>query len=312
MEDPWRDDRTPSLIAADGDGRLIGFIGSQTRRVRYEDRELHAVSVSHLTVAADSRRGVEGARLFRRLLTAGQDFTISDTANETVAAMWRNLGGDVDHARACDWMLVLKPVRWLRDLGSYGLRRRRGRTVIPVGALPFRALRLREASRALEPDPAVTADDVDAATIVENLPEMAHGLRLWVDYDEPFLNYVFSEMETKFGRLVRRMVRRRDHPVGWYAYVPNRHGVSRVLHVHAAERHADAVVAELIGHAKAQDSAVISGRLEPHLTAALRRLVPVLAFARQPVVHASDPEIRATLAGAGSVLTQLDSEWFVM
>src|SRR5436305_1598 len=108
LDAPWCDPELPALVAAEG-GQLIGFIGAQPRRFRFGERTLRAVCPSHLTVDPNSRAGATGALLFRRLLTAGQDFTFSDTANDEVARMCRAFGGDLDHSRAFDWMVVLRP-----------------------------------------------------------------------------------------------------------------------------------------------------------------------------------------------------------
>jgi hypothetical protein len=71
------------------------------------------------------------------------------------------------------------------------------------------------------------------------------------------------------------------------------------------------VLADLLRDARGRRSAVLAGRLEPHLARPLGDLGPVLGLARQPVLHSHDPEILAALASGDSVLSQLDSEWFV-
>lgn len=314
IEDPWSDEELPSLVAVE-DGQLIGFIGSQVRRVRHQDRAMSGVCVSDLTVAAGHRGGAAGALLLRRILTGGQDFTFSDTANETVARIWQAFGGHLDHARACDWMVVLRPIRWARMLGTDVLRRRLGQGNAPVGAFPFRPETQRSRHRAFPLQPDVAGEDVDTATIVEHLPDLMRGRRLWVDYDEQFLEHQFRAMESHFnGRVIRRLVRRDERPVGWYAYVQNRRGVCRVLYLLTtpADPDADAVLADLATHARSQGSALIAGRHEPHLTLPLqRRFGPVLGFAQRPVVHCHDPEILATLATGASVLTRFDGEWYL-
>jgi hypothetical protein len=309
IDDPWSDSELPSLVATDDDGEVIGFIGAQVKRVRLDDRVLRGVCVSHLTVAADSRAGAAGALLLRRIMGAGQDFTISDTANDRVAHMWQTFGGHLDHGRSCDWMVVLKPVRWLRSLVTDAVRHRP--RAHPVGAMPFQALRPRSPHWSFpEPGPEVRGEDVDAATIVEQLPEMTRGFQLWVDYDEEFLDYLFGEMESHFGALVRRLVWDGKRPLGWYAYVPKRGGLSRVLHVHTSAPDADAVLGDLLAQARKRGTAVLAGRLEPHLTLPLQNQMPLLGFARRPVIHCRDSEMLATLMTGKSLLTQLNSEWF--
>ena len=139
---------------------------------------------------------------------------------------------------------------------------------------------------------------------------MTRGFQLWVDYDERFLEYLFAELESHFGGLTRRLVSRGERAVGWYAYVPMPGGLSRVLHLHATPRDADPVLRDLLGQARADGSSVIAGRNEPHLTLALQERLPVLSFARRPVVHSHDLELLTAATTEGSLLTQLNSEWF--
>lgn len=311
IDDPWRDDELPPLVATGDDGEVLGFIGSQVRRFRFGERELRGVCPSHLVVVPDGRAGAAGALLVRQLLSAGQDFSFSDTANDEVVRIWRAFGGHIDAARACDWMIVLRPGRWLGRLAASAIRRRSvGREQIPVGALPLHAATRIARRRWPELDPDVGGEDIDTSAIVTGLPDTTRGLRLYGDYDRPFLDHVLGGVETMLGKPTLRLVRSGERAVGWYAYVLDRRGLARVLHVCAAEKGAEAVVGEMLAHAKAQGAALLSGRLEPHLVVPLRRRLAVLGFARQPVIHSHDPELLATLETAGSLLTRLDSEWF--
>jgi hypothetical protein len=311
IDSPWADEELPSLVATEDD-EVIGFVGSQARRFRFGDRVLRGVCISHLTVASGRRGGAAGALLLRRMLNSGQDFTFSDTANYEVARIWKVLGGELDHGRACDWMMVLHPGSLLRAVGRR-LVLRRTDVNLPVGILPLGAFRRHQAPGAgAEPGAEISGEDTDAAAIVEQMPGMARGFQLRGDYDEAFLAHVFAEMEAHFGSVVKRLVRRGDRPAGWYAYVPARRGVSRVLHLMATDTDGDAVLGDLVDNARDRESAVISGRLEPHLTGILEPLGPALVFAQRPVIHCHDPEIRATLASSKSLLTQLDGEWFVL
>ena len=163
-----------------------------------------------------------------------------------------------------------------------------------------------------DPDPEVGSEEADAATIVENLPEITRGVRLRVDYDEAFLGQLFDQVESQFGELVRRLVRRGGRPIGWYAYLADVGGVSRVLEISSNEREADAVVGDLLETAGASGAPVISGRVEPHLLAPLRRRIAVLGFARQPVIHTHDAELDALLSSSNSLYSRLSAEWFAI
>lgn len=315
IDDPWNDEELPSLVATE-EGEVVGFIASQVRRFRFEERDLRGVCCSDLTVAPGSRRGAAGALLLRRLLTMGQDITFSDTANPDVARMWHTFGGHVDHARSCDWMVVLRPFRWGRHLATDALMRRDlGRGQVPVGALPFQALRQhggRWAFPELQAD--VIGTNVEPAAIVDSLGELTRGRKLWVDYDREYLDHLFGLIRSRFGKVTLRLVTRGDRAIGWYAYVPNQSGVTRILHLLVGDRdeNADAVLADLVAHCREQGAAVLAGRHEPHLTRVLQPRFPVLGFSQRPVVHSHDPELLALLGTSNSVLTRLDGEWSVV
>ncbi len=306
---PWADSEIGSLVAIGADGELAGFIGGQVRRLSFEGRQLTGVCCSHLVVAPDSRAGATGALLLGRLLRGPQDLTWSDSASPTVARIWRTYGGQRDHTRSCDWMLVLRPLGWLGSLAGQAIRRRPiGRERVPVGSLPAHSIPRRRPPAA---DPEVRAQDASPTEIVEHLPGLTRRTRLRVDYDEQHLSHLFAQIRAREGELVCRLVRGRGGPIGWYAYLPRRERASRVLHLYAPEEHLDAVLGELIADARDRGARVLAGRLEPHLDAALQRRIAAIGLARVPVLHGRDPELLATLASGAGLLTQLDSEWFV-
>jgi hypothetical protein len=331
LESPWSDPELPSLVAVDG-GQIIGFTGVQVRRMRFDGRPILGVHSGHGVVSPDRRGGATGALLIGRALSGSQYLTWSDGASDPVAAVFRTFGGQLDHSRACDWMLVLRPARWLssvtRAVVQRSARERAAlRSLVPVGALPFQAVSSGLMRRAL-PESAVrakldaragaeiTGEDASAATIVEHLPALNKGLRLWVDYDKEYLEHLFGlvrnfhGLDSFKGPLFCRLVRRGDRPIGWYAYVARSGGASRVLHLQATKREPEAVLSELISHARAQGSAALAGRAEPHLYPALRHRLAVLGYARQPMIVAKDPELAAVIATSSAVVTRLDGDLF--
>lgn len=313
LEHPWADAELPSLVAAEGDGAITGFIAAQPRRLLFGERPIRAVCCSHLVVSEGSRSGATGALLMRRLLSGPQELTFSDTANDIVLRIWRAFGGHADHARACDWMLVLHPGRWLLAVLRTAARHERlWRELMPVGSLPAQAAGPRLLRRAFPPPESdISGEPAAPADVVECLPELMRGMQLRPDYDEPYLSHVFRLLGAREGPVTCRLVRRSGQPVGWHASVLRPGGASRVLHVSALEREREAVFGELVAHARERGSAALAGRLEPHLVAPLRRRAAALGFARQPIFHARDPELRAALTTGSSLLTRLDGEWYL-
>jgi len=312
LNHPWADPDIPSLVAT-VDGSVVGFIAAQVRRIRFNGESLRGVCCSHLVVAPDTGAGAAGALLLQRLLRGPQAATWSDSANEPVVRIWRRLGGHLDHSRACDWMLVLRSGGWLGHVAATALRRGPvGREIVPVPALPMHLIAQRPGARdRAAADPDVRGEDVGATEIAAHLPEITRHLHMHVDHDAEYLEQLLNLIRTTAGPLVCRLVRRGDQPIGWYAYLSGHERVGRVLHLSASDADVDAVFAEMIQHGAASGVRVLAGRLEPHLDRPLQRRFAIIGLARQPVLHVRDPELRATLGTASSLLTQLDSEWFV-
>jgi GNAT superfamily N-acetyltransferase len=312
LDHPWAEEDLRSLVAVERE-RIVGFTGVQSRRLRLDGEPLRGVCCTHAVVAPEHRGAAIGARLLSTVLSGPQALTWADSATDAVAGVYRIHGGHLDHARACDWMLVLRPFRWLGGLVAAAARRERvtHRMHVPVGALPAQAAGPRVLRRAF-PESAgdVVGADATVAEIVDHVPALNHRRRLWVDHDEEQLDHLFRLVETFRRPLVHRLVRRSGRPIGWYAYLPRRGGASRVLHLAAPDREIDAVLGELVSHARVHGSAVLTGRAEPHLQTALDRRFAVLGYARQPVLHAADAEVAALLATGSSLLTRLEGEVF--
>ena len=309
LEHPWADPEIRSLVATE-DGRVVGWIAAAVRRLRFDDREVRGVCCSHLVVDPASRSTAAGALLLSRLLAGPQELTWSDSANDPVLRMWRVYGGHIDHSRACDWMLVLRPLRWLGGIAAALPRRRAAsRELVPVAAFPFQALGARRGA-AREEDPDVVGADAGAAEVAESWPQLTFKRRFRPEYDADFLEHLFSLIAAHDGPLTVRLVRRGATPIGLYACVPGRAGGLRVLHLSGHERDIPAVMGELVAHAHEQGARFLFGRLEPHLDAPVRERLAAIGLARRPIVHSRDPELLAALQTDAALLTRLDSEWF--
>lgn len=311
LDQPWADEERPSLVATD-DGEVTGFVGAQVRRMALDDRPVRGVCVSHLAVAPGKRAGAAGALLLSRLLAGPQDLSWSDSANAAVVRMWRTFGGDVDSARACDWMIVVRPARWLAAAAGSAVRRRRvGRGEVPVGALPAHIGRSVGEPSAEQPAPEALSEPASAELIAAEEDAATRGVRLRVRHDPDYLDHVFGLIEREGVPLVRRLVRRGDRAVGWYAYLRRPDGARRVLHFAASARDRNAVFERLVEDVRADGGTVLSGRFEPGLEEPLAARMAVLGLARKPMIHTNDAEIRALLQTESALITQLDSEWFV-
>ena len=305
VDHPWASDPLRSLVAVDEAGTPIGSIGAQARRLRLGDRELVGVAVSHLVVAADKRAGAAGVMLVRSLLRGGQDLTFTDSGTPDVVRIWRALGGHLDHGRTADWMLVLSRRRWLAGLARTKLSRTPlvDRRATPVAAIPISSARREVAERA--DDPPVAGEDASAALLADQLDQLESAVGLRVAYDREALEAQFEFLRSLGEQVVSRVVRRGDRALGWYAYLL-RPLSSRVLCVGAPAANADAVLGDLVADAVRRGTAMLSGRFEPHLEAAIRDRPAVMALAQQPIVHTRDPQLLEAVRSSSSLLTEFD------
>ena len=196
---------------------------------------------------------------------------------------------------------------WVRPWPSEAISRDQS----PIGGFPFAALGPPLTHSESVDRTGITGADAVAAVIVESQPEIWPQLRVGVEWDEPQLKHLFAEVDGAVGPLVTRIVRRNGRPIAWYAYLLRPGGISKILHFAAAERDAEQAFADLVDHARSAGSAGLAGRAEPHLEETLRHRLAVLGLARQPILHARDPELAAALATSSGLLTRLVGEVFV-
>jgi hypothetical protein len=314
VDHPWAGTPLTSLVATDDDGEIIGTFGLQERRLLFNGEELRGVSCSHLVVASESRGGAAGAMLVRRLLQGDQDLTWTDSGTADVVRIWRTFGGHVDHTRTADWMYVLRPAQWLRNVVSGAVsRRQRGRHLLPVGSVPVHTLGRRLLPGAFPEHPqGLTAEEARPEAVIDALPRLTWGVRLRVDWDAAYLEHTYRLIESLTGPIVRHLVLSRGEPIGWYVYAP-RPGMSRVLHLVGDRRRISDVFAHLVYDARERGCSMLSGRLEPHLDQPLRRRLAGVALTGLPLVHARNPAVLAALASDESLISELDlvdSEWW--
>jgi hypothetical protein len=315
LDQPWADETVPSLVYTYGDGSIVGFLGSSVRRGRFDGRPIRIGCAGQLVAHPDARHRAVGAMLVRAYLDGDQDLTITDTGSDTIRRLWILLGGQMVHLGCLTWVRVLRP--WA--LAERFLRERRGSR---RGALPTWILAAADGATtkwipaAAPPGEAeLPSEALTPAALTEQLKAMAAGVRLYVDYDEHYLTWLFGEIGAMpaLGTLVARSVRAHDcRPLGWYLYYLLPGGISRVLQVAAEEREAARVVDHMFAHAWSGGAAGLVGRVEPRLLEPLASRRSLMLYAGPAaLVHSRDPEIIGAITSGKSLLSRLDGEWWM-
>lgn len=313
IDHPWTDSDIPSLVYEDGGGSIVGFIGSNVRRLKADGRSLRMGCSGPLLSEPAVRNRAVGALLLRAYLQGPQDLSITDGATRTVQQIWERLGGQTAHLHCITWTHLFKP--WLAGADRILARRVTGgwqRRLRPLWRL-LDAPTTRMASRAVHVErPATTAQVLTPAALVAQLSTAPEQLR--PDYDETFLEWLFDEMAqvTSWGPLVRRLVRAPDGQVlGWYvAYLPPGR-IGQAVQIAAPGGDVDSVVDHLFREAQDAGVSALQGRLEAHLMETLSQRRCILERGDRALIHSRDPGLLAAIALGHATLSRMEGEWWM-
>jgi hypothetical protein len=302
---PWVDPEIPSLVYEDDGSGIVGMLGSHPRRLRLGSRELRLACSGQLTADPDFQRRGVGALLLRRYLAGPQDLTTTDGATDTVRAMWQGLGGTTNGLASMSWTRVFRPASFAAAV----VERRRGS---PLPGRSFAEVADRLAARPLRvPGPGPRVEELTTAALRDLLDDLPFELR--PAYDEPFLDWLFEELGAvrARGSLRRRVVLDAgERAAGFFVYHLQPGGLSQLLAVGCAERDAPLVLDTLFFEASSGGAAAVSGRVEPHLHAALRERRCLFRRGEWALVHGDADALAALFAGR-ALLTRLEGEWWM-
>jgi hypothetical protein len=327
LDGPWVDAEIPSLVYEDDDGSIAAFQGSLARHGRFDGRPIRIACGVNLVSRPDARRRGLGAILTRAYLAGPQDLTITDRATDQMREIWTLLGGQIAHLGCVDWIRVFRP----STLAAGRIARRPLDPSRPVGKLsaalavasPFTSRMCSGLDVAAArvgpwfsepPEPQGTSEELTPESMLEHLPLVADQVRLHVAYDPPFLTWLFTELAAvrERGSLVAKLVRGRGGGVlGWYIYYLKPEGVSHVVQVASSGRDSRVVVDHLFRDAWLGGAAALRGRVEARLLEPVGGRRCFLRYVGGSLVHSRDPAILGVVAAGDSLLTRLDSEWWM-
>jgi hypothetical protein len=320
---PWTDPSIPALVYEGSDGGIVGFIGSQVRRLRMDGRPIRLASGGPFVVAPEAQNRGLCTMMLRRYLAGAQDITIVDGATDKTLRIWAAVGGEALTHASIGWTKVFRPgaaaASWVSHRDRSPALGRAMRFVAPALDAAATALdasapgRLRHRARLVPPRPAAEAAPLTVDALLEQLGNAAHTLRVHPDYDAAYLHWLFSELEAVDfrGTPVRHLVRDRNGRVaGWYVYFLPRGGVAQVMQVAAPNGCAELVLDHLFWHAATEGAAAVQGRFEPVLLGPLRKHWCLLSRSQGALVHTENQLLRGLLGSSTSLLTRLEGEWW--
>lgn len=307
---PWSDPDIGSLVYVSPEGKVRGFIGVLAVPMLFRGRQIRAAYAGSLMVDAPAQDPLAGARLLRAYLSGPQDLSISETANQTSAAMWQKLGGQIVACRSLDWVRILRPLTFAATVGA-----RRLPALAMAG--PVTAALDRVVARFLPPLPDVSAGsghDVTPAALADLVEQLAQGRALHPAFDRSVLAFLIKHASNKESRglpIARIVHDRRGKPVGGYLAHGGKHRIMRVLQVFASLAQAEPIMSDLFSFGAQIGAAAVMGQLQPEIIGSLQGANCLYFLRAATVVHSRDAELLAAVNGSDTMLNGLAGESWI-
>jgi GNAT superfamily N-acetyltransferase len=305
---PWFDPDVPSLVYEAPGGRILGFIGSATRRMTLDGAPVRLACSSSLVADPDARKAGVGAILLKSMLDGSQEVTITDSAREATEAMWTRLGGFAVPIGCLAWVRPLRPV----GLAWALFKHRLGREMVPRRDRVRHGWQLPLASGLRVDGRGLISQPLDVQDLLAVLPQAVAGARLVPNYDVPFLRWIFDELDAvrSRGRTIKRLVRdAHGDSIGWYVYMHHPAGICQVVQLMAARVHLASVLGQLLHDAQAAGAVAVYGRADARVIEAdaLDNRTLLLPYTRM-LVHTKDDDLSLAMRSGDAVLTGLEGD----
>jgi hypothetical protein len=311
FENPWREDRFPSLVYEEPNGEIRGFVGAIPRPMLLGTERLTAVTSTELMVAPESR-GLVGTALFRRLFAGEQDITFSDRSNHQARALYEGLGGATAVWYSLYWTVPLDGSRPNFERATKG-----------QSAAGLAARGLRRAAKSLDRLSArLTRPSVDQLptreeplapeTVVASMRKVAGKNALIPDYDTHTLSWLLQRIAEGTGRMVTAQVTHDGEPIGWFIYAIRPHGDADVVQLAALANRQAMVFDHLVQHASRAGARVLRGRMDRQFASLFGdRGVPLTLGHPWTAVRSGRQDVMAQFLSGNAFFSRLDAEWWI-
>ena len=309
---PWYDDDLPSLVAEDGRGRVLGFLGVVPRRMILGGRALRVATTTQFMVAPTAPPPV-ASRLLRTVFEGPQDFALADVASLRARRLWESLGGATATTLSLNWMRLLRPLQYLVSRAASGpLGRVAALCARPIDAVAGRLVAACGRPRVPAGGQCEAMSDTD---VTVSLATPLDGRLMRGDHDVASVAWLLEMMRRRrrYGPLrASRIVGARDELLGWYLYHAGDGGSAHVVHLEARPRAAGIVLDHLFRRTWQHGCTAVTGRFDTRLVEALaHRHGFVYGPDTWVLVHARDRELLAIVTRDDAALTRLDGEWWM-
>ena len=314
LNNPWYDERLPSLVCETAQGAIAGFLGVMPRWLSIKGQPIQAAVSSQYIVEPGPRSTVAALQLAKAFLAGPQDLSLADEASTAMRSLCERAGGSTALLYSLSWGRFLRPSQVV--LSRLAKRR-------PLK--PF-ALALRPLSRAVDGmavrtpgspfrqvAPSLSGGDLSPETLLACLSEFTHDRAVRPEYDVGSLKWLFDVLaqRSEHGLFQKTALRNTmGEIVGWYLYQLNGGGIAEVVQVGAKKDFIKPVLDHLFYHAWRHGAIALTGRLDPQIIRELSERSSVFHHRGQWVlVHSRIPELLHAIHRGDAFLTRLEGEW---
>ena len=310
FENPWRDERYPSLVQEGAAGEILGFVGAIPRPMLLGEERLTAVTAAELMVAPETR-GLVGLKLLRRLFDGAQHLTFSDRTNEKGRALFEGLGGSAALWYSLYWSVSLDGSQISFDTAIAG-----GRRNVAVRALRRACRLLDKLSRgSINQNRVATRDEpLTPETVMGLMRKLAGKNTLVPEYDARSFGWLMQRLAAtrKFERVMTAQVIHDGQPIGCFVYATRQDGEVDVIQLAALPGREGLTFDHLIRHALSNGARVLRGRLDRRFALLIsERGLPLTLGQPWTVVRSGRPDVTAQLLNGNAFLSRLDAEWWI-
>ncbi len=314
LEDPWTDPELPSLVLNGDEGDVVGLLLTCPRRLVFDGQPLRALCGSNVVVDPAVQGKAQGMALIERSKAFPKDFAYTDGATDRARGMLERAGYTLLTLESLEWTSVLRPTAYWQGRLFTGSRTRRIGAIGRILVRPLDRLLGRTPFAPAVRTPGLTHEPLTPALMMEHLEQFTSWARLRVDYDMPFLTWLFAQLADDHpqGSLAARLVRRDGEAIGWHISLVPRGGIAQVMQIVAAPGDAPAVLSSMLVHARELGAVAARGRLEAPLLEAVTARRTVLRGAGFVYVRApNDPAIVSAIQSGHALITRLDADWWI-
>ncbi len=310
---PGRDERSPSLVHEERDGRISGLICVVARPMSFNGKSVNMAVSTRLIVDPEARSQLAGVQLLKTFMNGPQDLSITDFSTPTVERIWDALGGRTATLYSLRWLRILNPCQ-------YGLARIEHRKTLSrlakIGTPAWRLCDRLATTNAKSPlrieDPQLPSEPLTQRMFLANVSRFTDGFALQPVYDADWVSWLWSRFGNMWdsGAVHKVAVKNNQGDLlGWYIYNLESGGVGEVAHIAATGKSISDVLSHMFNHAWQQGAAGLTGRIPPRYMRALsNQSCQFRCCDDVALVHSPNPKLMRTFDRGDAFLTHLEGE----